>query len=118
MELNNPPDLSTPIIFLPRTGWTPHIEMDKPLAWGHRFDPGIGYRVFLKYADSENINAFPPLVMHGIIQKIKQMAHPQLKILAKNLNEVNESCEKMNKIWADAGCPDAPIDQLKDAGNA
>lgn len=111
------PDLSTPIVLMPRTGWTPHIFLDRPLEWGTRFDAGVGYRVFLKYQDSENINIFPAEIARGHAEKIKAMVNPQFKRLAKLLIDACDTCDKMNKIWADAGAPDVPVDQIGEAGH-
>jgi len=77
------PDLSTPIILMDRIGWVPHLIADKTVTWGHRFDEGIGYRVFLKYADSENINAFPTALARLIADQIKRLPGDTYKALAK-----------------------------------
>lgn len=108
----------TPFVYLQRTGWVPNLIADKAIDFGTRFDAGIGYRVFFKYAESDDINAFPAAMAHGIAAKVKMMPQPVYKELAKNLTLAAENAEKMNNLWAAAGCPDEPVDVIKESGHA
>lgn len=108
----------TPFVYFDRIGWQPNLLPGGVLDFGHRFDAGIGYRVFFKYVDSDDINAFPPAMAEALAEKVKRMPQPMYKELAKNLTTAAASCRKMNDLWAAAGAPDEPVDVIKDAGHA
>lgn len=93
-------------------GWTLFLIQGKALEWGHRFDAGIGYRVFVRFSDSAMVNAFPANEAKKLATKISRgETNEDILNLGLVMKQMAMQVEKLNKAWAAAGAPDQPLDQ-------
>lgn len=108
----------TPFIFRGASGWTLALVDGRVLEWGHRFDEGIGYRVFMKYEGAESINAFPASIARQIAHKYRNDKTDTAKQICKVLVSTAEECEQLNKIWAARGAKDSALMHDSEGGHA
>jgi hypothetical protein len=112
-EKTDPHFKAVPLMQAGKDYWVWSLEKGRVLEWGHRFDEGIGYRVFLKYVDSFATCAFYTSQVRKLAHQIeKNEVTPQILQLAPILRQLANDVEKLNKLWAKKGCPDLRIDQL------
>lgn len=81
------------------------------LEWGHRFDADVGYRVYLKFAESINANVIPGRTAHIWANNItKNETRSEILMVAKALHDCGRQVEHLNKLWAEKGAQDVPLD--------
>lgn len=109
----------TPFVRARSGEWTLLMLAGKELVWGHRFDAGIGYRVYVKYKDSLMSNVFPHNEAFNLSNKIRRGEDDIMIIaLANHIRDMAAEVKKLNALWAAAGAPDTPLDQMGDVGHA
>lgn len=116
---NYKPDLiRTPFVKL-KAGWSLMLVEDKALAWGHRFDAGIGYRVFIKWTDSAISNVFPSSEAKKLATMISQReTNEDILNIGIQLKRLAAEVDRLNKAWAAAGAPDLPLHETAPGGTA
>jgi len=111
----------TPFVKQKSGKWSLFLISDKTIEWGHRFDAGIGYRVFIKFQDSLMANTFldhQAAKMARLMRAKKSGPPDEELVLAKKLEDMAKQVERLNELWAAAGVPDKPLDKIGTAGNA
>jgi len=110
----------TPLVLQKATGrWSLFLIEGKELEWGHRFDAGIGYRVYIKFKDAWVANVFlPDQARKAAVQMSKREQNEDILNLGIVLKRMAADVEALNKAWAAAGCPDQPLDKISEGGHA
>lgn len=111
----------TPFVKQKSGRWSLFLTSDKTLEWGHRFDSGLGYRVFLKFQDSLMANVFVPAQALKLSRKMrakKSGPTDEELMIADKLEEMAAQVKRLNELWDAAGTPDQPLDKIGDAGHA
>lgn len=118
---NIPADnIRTPFVQLDDGGWTLFILKDHQMSWGHRFDPGIGYRVYIQWTGSLMTNVFTPQQtrkMANMIQ-VKNENHENILQLSKVLIEMAKEVDRLNVAWRALGSKPQPLHEQHTGGNA
>lgn len=109
----------TPFVKQKSGRWALFLIEGKELEYGHRFDAGIGYRVYIKFKESRMCNSFPA----GEARKLAVMiSHRETNEDILNLGivikQMATQVERLNAAWAAQGAPDEPLDRTGDAGHA
>lgn len=105
----------TPFVQQQSGGWALFLIEGKELEYGHRFDAGIGYRVYIKFKDSWMSNSFPAGEARKLATMMEQRKHAPGSdelTLAGHIRDMAAQVEKLNKAWAAQGAPDQPLDRM------
>lgn len=107
--------MRTPFVRQQSTGnWALFLIKNMALEWGHRFDAGIGYRVFIKFGESQMINAFPAGECRRVATMISNNeTNEDILNIGIVMKRLADEVEKLNKQWAALGAPDQPLDQME-----
>ena len=88
----------------------------KTLEWGWRFDAEIGYRVMVKYTDSDVVNVFLPRQARRIAGNFSKEQNTDVLQFMQHMKDLANTVEKMNTEWAAQGMPDLSMESV--AGHA
>lgn len=109
----------TPLVQQSSGRWALFLIEGKELEWGHRFDSGIGYRVYIRFKDSMMSNVFlPDQARKAAVHMSKGETNEDILNMGIILKQMAAQVESLNKAWAAAGCPDAPLDAIIAGGNS
>ena len=109
----------TPFVQQQSGGWALFLMQGKELEYGHRFDAGIGYRVYIKFKDSWMSNTFPAAEARKLAVMIsRRETNEDILNLGIVVKQMAAQVEKLNAAWAARGAPDEPLDRTGDAGHA
>jgi hypothetical protein len=109
----------TPFIQQQTGGWVLILREGESLMWGTRFDDGFGYRVFIKWAGAEVINAIPANTARQWATEIsKNEDRREILALAGILRSTAKECDALNRAWAAKGAPSEALDKEPVAGHA
>lgn len=102
--MNTIPIITTPFVQTPEGRW--NLVLDKPqqVEWGHRFDAGVGYRVFVKFIGAQATNIMGAHTARVFAKNISAgEAGDDVKALAAGMNLMAEQIDKLNQAWFAAG---------------
>lgn len=95
--------------------WSLFLIEGKELEYGHRFDAGIGYRVYIKFKDSWMSNTFPAgeaKRLATMMENRKYQPGADELTLAGHIRAMAAQVDALNKAWAALGAPDEPLDKM------
>lgn len=117
----HPDLLRTPFNRQPNGTWQLFLIEGKEIEYGHRFDSGIGYRVYIRFRDSYNSNVLPASEAKKLATMMEGKKHyaadSDERTLAKAIRDMAKQVEALNRQWALLGAPDQPLDTIGEAGN-
>lgn len=118
MDQNKAADLQRVPFIKKGDGWNLFLVQGKSLSWGHRFDEGIGYRVFIKFADSLMTNSFPAGEARRVATRISRgESNEDILNIGIHMKRMADEVDRLNKIWAAKGAPDKPLHELGGEGH-
>lgn len=91
--------------------WALFLIEGKHVEWGHRFDPGIGYRVYIRFKDSMMSNVLPASEARKLANMISlRETNEDILNLGIMMKQMATQVERLNELWSKAGAPDLPLD--------
>lgn len=109
----------TPFIQQASGDWVLLLPQGMHIEWGQRFDAEFGYRVFIKFVDSDVANVLPAVTAKIWAKKfMKDEMRADILAVCRALIEMAGVVEKLNTAWAAAGAPALPLDQIGTPANA
>lgn len=113
IDVPNDPELTrTPFVQQKEGGnWVLFFIQGKIIEWGHRFDPETGYRVYVKFENSNVLNCFFADQARKAARLMLNDRIPSEDVLAlaKTMKILADDVDSLNKAWALAGCPDTAL---------
>lgn len=94
-------------------------EQNREIVWGHQFDAGVGYRIYIRYADGHFKNVFHAHIVRELTKGMFKMTKDtdSIYVLSK-IRDMAYEVDRLNTLWAQAGSPPQPLDQIGEAGHA
>lgn len=113
-EKLNPDLLRTPFMKKENGKWQLFLIQGKEIEYGHRFDAGIGYRVYIKFKDSWASNCLPAGEAKRLATMISNReTNEDILNLGIVIKQMAMQVDSLNKAWAALGAPDEPLDKME-----
>lgn len=106
----------TPFVKQKSGRWALFLIQGKEIEYGHRFDSGIGYRVYIKFKDSWMSNCFPAGEAKRLATMMEQRKYApgsDEMTLAAHIRDMAGQVDALNKAWAARGAPEQPLDMME-----
>lgn len=108
-----PDNMRTPFVKQQSGRWALFLIEGKEIEYGHRFDPGIGYRVYIKFKDSIMANCFVAHEARKLAAMISQReTNEDILNIGIIIKQMAGQVVKLNDAWTALGCPEQALDQM------
>lgn len=99
-------------IRLCRNHWCIGAPAGREVTAGHAFDDRLGYRVVVKFSDSNRLNSLSVEAARAVVETLRDQrgGNEDALFLASQIDREADCCARLNAGWAAIGRPSGGFD--------
>jgi hypothetical protein len=98
--------------------WFLSSPAGRKIVAGYVFDERRGYRVTLKFTDSDRWNSLSVHAARVVAKTLRAVKNRDARALGVEIARWADQCERLNSGWAQLGSPPGGFDNPRACGNA